>query len=71
MTPEAKAASVMARKRRFGPYYTGELERDRREKQVAAMLRAGHTFDHARFVIDAASEQAIEEWLAEARDTIE
>ena len=66
-----EAASVMARKRRFGPYYTGELERDRREKQVAAMLRAGHTFDHARFVIDAASEQAIEEWLAEARDTIE
>lgn len=62
-----EAAIVMARKRRFGPFYVGELERDRQEKQIAAMLRAGHSFDHARKVIGANEERILEEWLAEAQ----
>ena len=44
-----RAALIMARKRRFGPFGTGErLDPAIREKQVAAMLRAGHPLAHAR-----------------------
>ena len=72
------AAMTMARKRRFGPY--GDQRSDDsveepyrldpaiRQKQIAAMLRAGHSFDAARIVIDAASIDEIEEWLMAAAD---
>lgn len=64
-----RAALVMARKRRFGPFGAGGiLDRVLREKQVAAMLRAGHPLDHVREVVNAVSEQALEEWVDEARD---
>lgn len=67
------AAALMARKRRFGPY-GAPLEEDadrselhkKREKQVAAMLRAGHRYEHATFILDAAAIEEIEEWLAVA-----
>lgn len=63
------AALVMARKRRFGPFGAGgTADRALREKQVAAMLRAGHPLDHVREVVNALSEQALEEWVDEARD---
>jgi len=38
-----------------------------REKQIAAMLRAGHDYDHVRFILDADSEAQIEQWISEAR----
>nr|WP_152435692.1 regulatory protein RecX [Erythrobacter sp. THAF29] len=68
------AATLLARKRRFGPF--GERQpagdapesRKRREKQVAAMLRAGHLYDHVRFILDASSIGMIEEWVDEARE---
>lgn len=63
-----EAAQVMARKRRFGPYFIGVLEPDRRKKQIAAMLRAGHGFDIVRFVLDAPSVGVVDEWLDEARE---
>lgn len=64
-----RAALVMARKRRFGPFGKGEaVDRALREKQVAAMLRAGHPLDHAREVVNALSEQALEEWVDETDD---
>lgn len=74
-----RAAALLAKKRRFGPYAithaipaedepSPEEHRKLREKQVAAMLRAGHMFDHVRFIMDAASEDEIEEWLEEAED---
>ncbi len=63
-----EAVQTMARKRRFGPYYQGDLQPDRREKQIAALLRAGHGFDHVRKVMDATSERMIEEWIEQARD---
>lgn len=70
-----EAAALLARKRRFGPYSPSEKTGSQpvdvhklREKQVAAMLRAGHRFDHVRFVIDAADATIIEEWIEEARD---
>lgn len=64
-----RAALVMARKRRFGPFGTSDrLDPATREKQVAAMLRAGHPLAHARAVVNALSPEALEEWTDEADD---
>ena len=60
------AALALARKRRFGPFGSPPPDRERREKQVAAMIRAGHGFDAARAVLDAASADEVERWVAEA-----
>jgi len=61
-----EAALAFARKRRFGPFdpvaRQGEAWRARRQKQVAAMLRAGHALDSVRELVDAASVAAVEEW---------
>jgi regulatory protein len=66
---EARAAALaMARKRGFGPFGAGVADRAAREKQIAAMLRAGHPLDSARQLVDAASVEAAEEWAAEAED---
>ncbi len=62
------AVLALARKRRFGPFGAIELERDRREKQIAAMLRAGHSLDFAREMVDAASEESAEQWAYELDD---
>jgi regulatory protein len=40
-------------------------DRAQREKQLAAMLRAGHPLDSARELIDAASVEAAEQWAGE------
>ena len=61
-----RAALALARKRRFGPFGDGDRDRARRERQIAAMLRAGHRLDSARQLVDAASEEAAEAWAAEA-----
>jgi len=61
---ERRAALALARKRGFGPFGAERPDRARREKQLAAMLRAGHTLDSAREMVDAASEAAAEEWAA-------
>ena len=78
-----QAAILLARKRGFGPFGNrlassedqGEAEnearRKQREKQVAAMLRAGHEYDDVRFIIDAAGTDEIEAWLSEAEDRAE
>ena len=65
---ERRAALAMARKRRFGPFGTASFDLARREKQIAAMLRAGHRLDNARNLVDAPSVEAAEDWAAEARD---
>lgn len=64
-----RAALALARKRGFGPFGRGSLDRpplDRqtREKQIAAMLRAGHALDSVRELVEAASVEAAEEWAA-------
>ena len=64
---ERRSALALAARRRFGPF-GGSVERDVREKQVAAMLRAGHGFDAVRAVIDAPSITAAEQWAAEAEE---
>ena len=69
---EAREAVVaLAKRRRFGPFArpprgeTADETHKRREKQLAAILRAGHSFGHARYVMDADSEKDLEEWVAE------
>jgi regulatory protein len=61
---QRRAALAMARKRGFGPFGRAPLDRALREKQVAAMLRAGHGLDSARELVDAASVEAAEDWAA-------
>lgn len=61
-----RAALALARKRRFGPFGIAPPDRPLREKQLAAMLRAGHPLDFAREMVNAASIEAAEQWAAEA-----
>lgn len=69
-----RAAVLLAKKRRFGPFGRvpqgegPEARHKRREKQVAAMLRAGHLYEHAGFIVDAGGEDIIEQWLEEASE---
>ena len=62
------AALAMARKRRFGPFGTELPDPARREKQIAALLRAGHPLDSARELVDARTIEAAEDWAAAAED---
>lgn len=62
------AALAMAAKRRFGPFGHELPEKERREKQLAAMLRAGHRLDFARQMVNAASRDLAEEWAHELDD---
>lgn len=68
-----RAAVLLARKRGFGlfgnkldPDLPPETRRAAKEKQIAAMLRAGHGFEMVRFILDASREDEIDAWLAEA-----
>ncbi len=47
-----EAALRMARRRRIGPFADAPLDPARREKALAAMLRAGHSFTLARAIVD-------------------
>jgi regulatory protein len=70
-TAARRAALTLARKRRFGPFGSQPLDRAVREKQVSAMLRAGHTLDNARGIVDARSIAEAESWAAETDDETE
>ena len=63
-----RAALTLARRRRFGPFGPRSLDKALREKQIAAMLRAGHPLDNARQIVDAANAADAERWAAEADD---
>jgi len=60
------AALALARRRKFGPWGAAPLDRARREKQIAAMLRAGHPLDMARRMVEAASPEEAEAWVESA-----
>ena len=64
-----QAALTMARKRRLGPFGPPPADRAAREKQIGAMLRAGHGLDSARELVNAATVEAAEEWAAQATDS--
>jgi regulatory protein len=57
------AALRFARRRRIGPFALERADRQGREKALAAMIRAGHGYDLARALVDAApgSEVDLEE----------
>jgi regulatory protein len=63
------AAIAFARRRGLGPFGPDRPDRDRRQKQLAAMVRAGHGFETARALVDATSVAAAEAWAAEARES--
>ncbi len=62
-----RAAIALASRRRLGPW-GAPADREARQKQIAAMLRAGHGFDAARAVIDAPTVAAAEQWVAESEE---
>lgn len=65
-----EAAAAYARRRRLGPFAREPLagaDRAARDKQLAALLRAGHDSRHARQILSATSPAELEEWIAEAR----
>lgn len=47
------AALTYARRRRFGPFASVEPAPDQRRRQLAAMLRAGHSYDLAARIVSA------------------
>ncbi|MXP26166.1 hypothetical protein GRI39_08970 [Altererythrobacter indicus] len=62
------AILAMARKKRFGPFGREEPDMARRSKQLASLLRAGHSLDNAREIINAQTMESAEEWAAEMDD---
>ena len=46
-----EAALALARRKRIGPYGNGDPDRAVRQRQLTAMLRAGHGFDLARRIV--------------------
>jgi regulatory protein len=46
------SALAYARRRRLGPYAATAPDRDARQRATAAMLRAGHSFDLTRRILD-------------------
>lgn len=65
---QRRAAIALASRRRFGPWGAGASDSAARQKQIAAMVRAGHGFDAARAVIDAASVAEAEAWAHEVEE---
>lgn len=55
------AALTFARRKRIGPFAAEPADRPRREKQLAAMIRAGHSFALARRIVEAEPGQFDEE----------
>ena len=51
---EWDAALAFARRRRLGPFAERRAEREERQKALAALVRAGHSFETARRIVDAA-----------------
>lgn len=57
---ELVAAYNYARRRRFGPYRLPAVRNERRERDLAALARAGFGYDTARRVVDALSVEDLE-----------
>lgn len=48
---ELKAALMLAKKKRLGPYRAGETDAARHKKDIAAMARAGFSLTHIRKIL--------------------
>jgi regulatory protein len=62
------SAVAFARRKRIGPFAREAADRPQQEKQLAAMLRAGHGFDLARTLVRMAPGEDVE-FLLDASDT--
>lgn len=62
--PELAAAVNLARRRRLGPFRPIEAREANRDRDLAALARAGFGYDTARRVIEAASADDLQEPLA-------
>ncbi len=65
---QRSAALAFAMKRRIGPFGAAPADRAAREKQIAAMLRAGHPLESARALLGAADEAAAHDWADRSDD---
>lgn len=59
----AQSAIAYARRRRIGPFGREAPDRPGRERQLAAMIRAGHDFDIARRIVAMAPGESVEPLL--------
>ena len=66
--PDLAAAIRLARRRRLGPWRDPARRGDRRDRDLAALARAGFAYDLAQKVIDADDPEQLEEALADAAD---
>lgn len=66
---QRQAALVLARRRRFGPFAMRGVDDPKvRDRQLAAMLRAGHPLDIARRIVESEDADALEEWVHDSPD---
>ena len=54
------AALIFARRKKLGPFGTEAVDRVTRQKQIAAMIRAGHGYELARRIVDTAPGEPVE-----------
>ena len=57
---DLKAAFAYAKRRRLGPFAPAAARQDRRQRDMAALGRAGFSYTTARKVVEAESEEEIE-----------
>lgn len=62
------SALAFARRKRIGPFSAEQAERKLQEKQLAAMLRAGHALDLSRSIVRMAPGEDVEWMLVSERD---
>lgn len=58
--PDLQAAKTYAIRRRLGPFRIGTASQESKQKELAALGRAGFQYDIARRIVDADSESDIE-----------
>ncbi len=58
---EVEAAVAYARRKRIGPFAMEKPGPELRQKQFAAMVRAGHSFEIAKAVLDAETEDDLDQ----------
>lgn len=63
--PELTAALRLAERRRLGPYRAAAARPEKRDKDLAALARAGFSYDVALRVVDAESAQALTAEIAD------
>jgi regulatory protein len=67
--PDLAAAVRLARRRRLGPWRDAADRAERRERDLAALARAGFAFDLARRVVDAETTNSLDNAVGEAGDS--